>query len=135
MLFCNLVYKIFYFLLAQQSKSYFDRVVDSSSLAHLDDIQSTMVRRLSAVIACSGPPCEGVDIELEVGSLPIFSTIASEALEELVELSKTHEVLLACRTSGEVDRMKELTSKGQLLEGAERLHIEQVFIQTSNRGR
>lgn len=114
--------------IAQQAKSYFDRVLDATNLAHLDDIQATMVRRLTAVIGCSGPPADGVDIELPVGSLPLFSTVASEAMEELVEMSKEREVFLTCRTSGEVQRMQELTAKGEQLEKAQRLHIEEGFI-------
>ena len=114
--------------ISQQAKSYFDRVMDSSSLAHLDDIQAAMVRRMSSVIACSGPPANDLDIELPIATLPVFSVVASEALEELVQLSTERDVLLACRTSGEVDRMKELTSKGQQLEHAKRLQIEEGFI-------
>lgn len=114
--------------ISQQSKSYFDRVYDSSSLTHLDDIQATMVRRLSAVLGLCGPPADGVDIRLPISPMPIFSTVVSEALKELVELSKTREVLLSCRTSGEVERMSELTSKGQELEDAQQLQIVEGFI-------
>ncbi len=114
--------------ISQQAKSYFDRVVDSSSLAHLDDVQSTMVRRLSSVIGCCGPPAIGVDIELPISSSPIFSTVASEALEELASMAKERDVLLTCRTSGEVDRMNELTLSGQPLEGLRRLKIEEGFV-------
>ena len=114
--------------ISQQARSYFDRVVDSSNLNHLDDVQSEMVRRLSAVLGCSGPPADGVDVELTVGALPVFSTIASEALKELVEQTKERDVLLTCRTSGEAKRMKELMKKGQPLETAKRLQIEESFV-------
>lgn len=114
--------------ISQQARSYFDRVLDASQLAHLDDIQATMVRRFSAVIGCSGAPADGVDITLPVGSLPIFSTVASEALEQLVELSKQRTVLLTCRTTGEAQRMRELTAKGQQLEHSQHLEIEEGFI-------
>jgi len=114
--------------ISQQARSYFDRVIDSSNLNHLDDVQSEMVRRMSAVLGCSGPPADGVDVDLPVGALPIFSTVASEALEELVELTKERNVLLTCRTSGEAERMNELTKKGQPLENAKHLQIEERFI-------
>ncbi len=114
--------------ISQQAKSYFDRVLDATKLAHLDDIQATMVRRLTAVIGCSGPPACGVDITLPVVSLPIFSTVAAEALEKLVEMSKERTVVLTCRTSGEAQRMKELTKKGQQLEQAKQLQIVEGFL-------
>lgn len=112
----------------QQARSYYDRVVDPSQIAHFDDLQSTMVRRLSAVIGCSSPPANGVDVELPVSSIQNFSTVASEALDELAVLSKQRDVLVACRTSGEVDRLQEFTRKGQQLEHATRLHIEEGFV-------
>ena len=114
--------------ISQQSKSYFDRVVDASRLVHFEDLQSTMVRRLSAVISCFGPLSEGVDIELPVGALPMFSTVASTALEELSALSRMRDVLLTCRTSGEVQRMTELMSSGQELEQAHRLVVTERFV-------
>ncbi|MBC8309150.1 MAG: transcription-repair coupling factor [Phycisphaerales bacterium] len=114
--------------ISQQARSYFDRVTDSSKLAHLDDVQAEMVRRLSGVIGCSGPPAVGVEIQLPVRSLPIFSTVASEALAELVEMSKVRSVLLTCRTSGEAERMKELMTTGQELESAQQLHVVETFV-------
>lgn len=114
--------------ISQQARSYFDRVADSSNLAHLDDVQAEMVRRLSGVIGCCGPPAVDVDISLPVCSLPIFSTVASEALAELVEMSKVRNVLLTCRTSGEAERMKELMTNGQDLDGAQQLHVEEGFV-------
>ena len=114
--------------ISQQSKSYFDRVVDSAQLVHFDDLQSTMVRRLNAVVSCFGPPSDGVDIQLPISSLQVFSTVASEALAELAALAQTRDVLLACRTVGEVQRMTELMHVGQELESANRLTVEHRFI-------
>ncbi len=57
-----------------------------------------------------------------------FSTIVSEAIEELVALSKTRTIFLTCRTTGEVSRMKELASVGQPLALADNLFIENLFV-------
>ncbi|HIA71599.1 MAG TPA: transcription-repair coupling factor [Phycisphaerales bacterium] len=114
--------------IAQQAKSYFDRVFDATKLSHIDDTQASMVAKLSAVIALSGPPADGVDIALPVQPLPLFSTAVPEALQELADMAKTRHVLLACRTSGEVERMHELMCAGQPLESATYLHIEEQFV-------
>ena len=112
----------------QQAKSYFDRVLDITRLAHLDDVQATLVRRLAGVIGCIPPPAESVDIQLPISPIPIFSTVVSEALEEVVELSQTRNVLLMCRTTGEAERMRELLAKGQPFEHAKNLFIEEAFV-------
>ena len=85
--------------ISQQAKSYFDRVVDSSGLAHIDDVQSSMVSNLSSVIGLVGPPADGVDIALPIRPLPMFSTVASEALGELEQLSCERSVVLTDRKS------------------------------------
>lgn len=114
--------------ISQQAKSYFVRVVDASELAHLDDVQQSMVSRLSGVIGLSAPPSDGVDIELPLQQLPLFSTVASEALEELSMLACEREVVLTCRTNGEQDRMRELKQQGQQLSSATKLCVEFGFV-------
>jgi transcription-repair coupling factor (superfamily II helicase) len=112
----------------QQAKSYFDRVVDATELAHIDDVQASLVQRISSVVAIAGPTPEGVEIMLPVGALPMFSTAVPDALQELVLLSQTRQVLLACRTSGEADRMRELMQEGQVLACAKNLFVEEQFV-------
>jgi transcription-repair coupling factor (superfamily II helicase) len=114
--------------ITQQAKSYFDRVVDATLLVHIDDLQAEMAKNLSGVLAIFAPPSDGVDIELPVQSLPLFSTVVSEAMEELVQLSKSREVLLTCRTSGEAQRMQELMQDGQPLSEADQLHVREQFV-------
>jgi transcription-repair coupling factor (superfamily II helicase) len=114
--------------ITQQAKSYFDRVIDATELSHIDDTQAAMVRKLSAVVALSGPPANGVDIALSVAPLPFFSTVVPEALQELVALSVKRAVLVACRTSGEADRMRELMREGQALAKAKNVLVQEQFI-------
>jgi transcription-repair coupling factor (superfamily II helicase) len=114
--------------ITQQAKGYIDRVVDTAALAHIDDIQADMENNLSGVIALFAPPSSGVDIELPVQSLPLFSTVVPEALDELVQLSKSRDVLITCRTSGEAQRMQELMQDGQPLSDAIRLHVLEQFV-------
>ncbi len=112
----------------QQSKSYIERVSDASELAHIDDLQAAMVENLSSVVALSGVPADGVDIDLPIQPLAHFSTLVPEALEELALLAQTREVLLACRTSGEVQRMRELMANGQPLSRAKNMRVEEQFV-------
>lgn len=114
--------------ISTQAQSYFDRVVDSKELAHLDDVQSTMASSLSAVIGFVGPPGNGVDLTVPIKPLGMFSTVPAEALEELVRLAQDRDVILTCRTIGEVDRMKELAQPGQQLAEATSLHIQERFV-------
>ena len=114
--------------IAQQAKSYFDRVADADELSHIEDTQASMVKKLSAVITLTGTLSDCVDVSLSVAPLPLFSTVVPEALEELVVLSKNRHVLVACRTSGEADRMRELMAKGQPLAQATNLIVEEQFI-------
>ncbi|MBC8200838.1 MAG: hypothetical protein H8E86_02235 [Planctomycetes bacterium] len=114
--------------ITQQANSYFGRVPDASELSHIDDTQAAMVKKLSSVLALSGPPADGVEVALPVTALPLFSTVVSEAYLELVALSEHREVLLACRTSGEAQRMRELMEAGQPLASAKNLHIEEQFV-------
>ncbi len=115
--------------ISQQSKSYFSRVFDSSMLEHIDDLQSALIRKQKSFIACVGPAENNVDVKLPIRPLSSFSTIVSEAIEELVVLSKTRTIFLTCRTAGEVSRMKELASAGQPLGRANNLFIENLFVQ------
>jgi transcription-repair coupling factor (superfamily II helicase) len=114
--------------ISQQAKSYFDRVLDATELSHIQDVQAAMVAKLSAVIALSGPPADSVDIELPIQPLPLFSTVVPEALQELMQMAQNRSVILACRTSGEVERMKELMGDGQPLAFATHLHVEEQFV-------
>ncbi len=114
--------------IAQQARSYFDRVTDASELVHIDDTQAAMVATLSSVLALSRPPAEGVDIVLPISPLPLFSTNVSDALHELVVLAQTREVFLTCRTSGEAERMHELMANGQPLADATNLVVQEQFV-------
>jgi transcription-repair coupling factor (superfamily II helicase) len=114
--------------ITQQSKSYFDRVSDASELAHIDDLQAAMIGHLASVIGLSGPPADGVEIALPIQPLPHFSTVVPEALEELALLAQSRKVLLACRTSGEAQRMLELMESGQPLSEATHLSIDEQFV-------
>ena len=114
--------------ITQQARSYFDRVADAGELSHVDDTQASMVARLSSVLALSGPPADGVDISLPIFPLPLFSTVVSEALEELSVMAQSRDVLLTCRTSGEVERICELMEKGQPLENATNLVVKEQFV-------
>ena len=112
----------------QQAKSYFDRVSDATELAHIEDVQASLVQRVHSVVALCGPPADGVEIALQVSALPMFSTAVPTALQELVAMSQSREVLLACRTSGEADRMRELMQVGQVLAGAKNLFVVEQFV-------
>ena len=114
--------------ITQQAKSYFERVPDASELSHIDDTQASMVEKLYSVLALSGAPADGVEVTLPIDSLPLFSTVVSEAYQELVALSNSRDILLTCRTSGEAQRMKELMEDGQPLANVTNLHIEEQFV-------
>jgi len=114
--------------ISKQAKSYFDRVLDSQELCHIDDVQSSMASHLSAVIGFIAPPADGVDITLPIKPLPMFSTVPAEALDELALLAQERDVILTCRTPGEANRMKELAQTGQQLASAASLHIQERFV-------
>jgi transcription-repair coupling factor (superfamily II helicase) len=114
---------------ARQAKSYIDRVEDTSEIAHYDDIQASLSKKLYGLVGFCAPPAVGVDVELPIGSIPQFDTSGSRALAELHSLSQTHHVTLSCRTSGEAQRMQELTSKGEPLANAPNLEIIEQYVQ------
>lgn len=113
---------------ARQSRSYIDRVEDTSEIAHYDDIQSSLSKTLYGMVGFCAPPAVAVDVELPLSSIPLFDISASKALMELNNLAQTHRVTLACRTSGEADRMRELKSAGEPLAEASNLEVVEQFI-------
>ena len=114
--------------ISSQAKSYVDRAMDTQKIAHIDDVQTSLAHRLSAVIGFVAPPGDGVDITLPIKPLPLFSTVPAEALEELSHLASERDVILTCRTKGEADRMRELSQTGQQLGDAASLHIQERFV-------
>ena len=113
---------------ARQAKSYIDRVEDTSEIAHYDDVQASLSKKLYGMVGFCAPPAVAVDVELPVRSIPQFDTSGSRALAELHTFSQTHHVTLACRTSGETQRMQELTSSGEALANAGQLEIVEQFV-------
>ena len=113
---------------ARQSRSYIDRVEDTSEIAHYDDIQSSLSKTLYGMVGFCAPPAVAVDVELPLSSIPLFDITAFKALVELNDLAQTHRVTLACRTSGEADRMRELKSAGEVLADASNLEVVEQFI-------
>jgi transcription-repair coupling factor (superfamily II helicase) len=113
---------------ARQAKSYIDRVDDTAEIAHYDDIQACLSNNLFGMVGYCAPPAVGVDVVLPMRSIPQFDTSSSSALAELHALSQTHQVTLACRTSGETQRMQELTSPGEALENTPQLEIVEQFV-------
>ena len=113
---------------ARQSRSYIDRVEDTSEIAHYDDIQSSLSKTLYGMVGFCAPPAVAVDVELPLSSIPLFDITAFKALVELNDLAQTHHVTLACRTSGEADRMRELKSAGEVLADASNLEVVEQFI-------
>ncbi len=113
---------------AKQAKSYIDRVEDTSEIAHYDDIQAKLSQNLFGMVGFCAPPAVAVDVVLPISALPQFDTSGSRALAELHTLSHSHHVTLACRTSGETQRMQELTSPGEALANTPRLDIAEQFV-------
>ena len=113
---------------SRQARSYIDRVEDTSEIAHYSDVQLLLSQRLHGMVAFAAPPAAGVDVDLPISQLPTFDTSAAKALSELCKLSQTHRVTLACRTSGEADRMRELMAEGQSLAQAKQLEIVEQYI-------
>lgn len=113
---------------ARLSSSYEDRAEDTSEVAHYQDIQSSFVAQLHGLVGFSSPPSVGVDVNLPFSAIPNFDTSAATALSELCTLAQTHRVRLACRTSGEADRMFELMADGQPLANAKKLEVVEQFI-------
>lgn len=112
----------------RQAKSYIDRAEDTSEIAHYNDLQSNLSKKLYGMVGFCASPAVAVDVVLPVSAIPKFDTSGSRALVELHTLSQTHQVMLACRTSGETQRMQELTSTGEALANASQLEIVEQFV-------
>ncbi|MDP7009555.1 MAG: transcription-repair coupling factor [Phycisphaerales bacterium] len=113
---------------ARQARSYIDRVEDTSEIAHYDDVRSSLSKNKVGIIGCCAPPANAVDIQLPSASLPQFDTSATKALAELNTLAQSHHVTLACRTSGEAQRMRELLEPNQPLANATHLNVLELFV-------
>ena len=113
---------------ARQARSYVDRVEDTTEIAHYDDIQYLLSKNLYGMVGFCEPPALACDVSLPITSIPTFDTSASQALNELNELAQRMHVKLACRTSGEADRMREQQMPGEPLANAIQLEVVEQFV-------
>src|SRR5688572_923589 len=106
--------------IAEQAKSYFDRLPDVKGIYPLDAVlrHSSKLSRVELSQfgqgSIVGPSLVGRDVptfRLPVGSLQKFETDAAKAIVELAELAETHDVTVFCENPGEYNRFCELVDQ------------------------
>src|SRR5688572_20208660 len=106
--------------IAEQAKSYFDRLPDVKGIYPLEAVlrHSSKLSRVELSQfgqgSIVGPSLVGRDVptfRLPVGSLQKFETDAAKAIVELAELAETHDVTVFCENPGEYNRFCELVDQ------------------------
>ncbi len=109
--------------IAEQSKSYFDRLPEVKGIYPLRAILENISRFARLELSQFGQGSTTIDtliagskaphFRLPIGSLQKFETDAKKAMGELAELSATHDVTVYCENAGETQRFTELLDQDQ----------------------
>jgi transcription-repair coupling factor (superfamily II helicase) len=109
--------------IAEQAKSYLDRLADSKGIYPLSAVlrQAEGFARLEMSqfdqASSAGPSfvkgAEAKPVHLPIASLQRFETEAKKAVKELGELAETHDVTVFCENAGELKRFSELLAQEQ----------------------
>jgi transcription-repair coupling factor (superfamily II helicase) len=100
--------------ITEQGRSYFDRAHDARGIFGPPAVFKSIAEQCHAVVDINqyGTGIAGDQtLELPVQTLPGFSENATEALEELSQVSKEHSTIVLCQNDGEAQRMRELMAE------------------------
>ncbi len=109
--------------IAEQSKSYFDRLPEVKGIYPLRAILENISRFARLELSQFGQGSAAIEtliagtkaphFRLPIGSLQKFETDAKKAIAELAELAGTHDVTVYCENEGEAKRFTELLDQDQ----------------------
>jgi transcription-repair coupling factor (superfamily II helicase) len=100
--------------ITEQGRSYYDRAVDSGGIAGLPAVLRAIGDRCATVVEISQYAAGGEAeecVQLPVKTLPMFSETATEAFDDLAELSREYQTIVLCQNEGEAQRMGELLTQ------------------------
>lgn len=99
--------------IAEQGRSYMERAADAGGIADYREVLGGLNERSHALTELNQFSTGASDqsIELPLRTLPSFAESPSEALGELVDLSRESAVIVCCQNDGEAQRMGELLAE------------------------
>jgi len=90
-----------------QGHAYLDRVAGGGWIASVEDVQASLIERCGG-ITMLGAPHDAAELELPVSRTDDFPDQAAAAAESIAERSRGADIIVVCRTQGDLARMREL---------------------------
>ena len=104
--------------ITEQGRGYFERVTDGRTIVGPPAVFKKLLARFPAMgeinqfdrgsSRTTAAPADAEPIDLPVRPLPEFARDAADAVAELAELTRTHDVAVQCRNDAEASRLREL---------------------------
>jgi len=98
--------------IVEQGRGWFERASDPAGLIGPPAVLSALEKRTGGLVELNqyspGTDTASGPIELPVTALPQFTQDATDAIEELRQLTETHDALVCCQNAGEAERFGEL---------------------------
>jgi transcription-repair coupling factor (superfamily II helicase) len=97
----------------EQGRGYYERVSDPSGIVGPPEVMKRLRERFAGFAEINQFTTAGVDdaIALPARPLPEFSRTASESVEELSELARSHALTVLCQNEGELARFRALVEE------------------------
>ena len=101
--------------ISEQARGYHERVISGHGVLGLPAVLKELGERFTAVAEINqfsgGSPEASRMIDFPVRTLPGLAPDAATAIDELAEMSQTHELMVCCENDGERSRLLELLSE------------------------